>query len=124
MQRRSFLAALAGGPALDSLPALAQSPKNGRLKISSVEIWRLEGRREAITGGPPRQQVNPIHIYEDQRPRPGRLYHIVRWLAQEAASPSVGPQQGLDPLARAQILREMASETVAPLVHRLPHRES
>ncbi len=71
MQRRSFLAALAGGPALDSLPALAQFPKNGRLKISSVEIWRLEGRREAITGGPPRQQVNPIHIYEDQRPRPG-----------------------------------------------------
>ena len=31
--------------------------------------------------------------------------------------------EGLDPLARAEILREIAAETVAPLIHRHPGHE-
>ncbi|MFX0146077.1 MAG: mandelate racemase, partial [Candidatus Hodarchaeota archaeon] len=73
MHRRDFFAALsAAGVGAPSLPAFAQEPKSGKLKISSVEIWRLEGHREAMVGGPPRQQVNPIHIYEEHRPKPPR----------------------------------------------------
>ena len=33
----------------------------------------------------------------------GRLHRVVRWLAQEVASPSVGPEQGLDPLAEGRV---------------------
>lgn len=73
MRRRHFLAGMASAPSLTSLPSFARmSGERGKLKITAVEIWRLEGRREAVTGGPPRQQVNPIHIYDEYRPRPHR----------------------------------------------------
>lgn len=42
------------------------------LKISAVEFVRLEGRREAVTGINRQHQVQPLHIYEDHRPK---VYH-------------------------------------------------
>jgi L-alanine-DL-glutamate epimerase-like enolase superfamily enzyme len=54
------------------LPVLSQSRKNGRLKISAVEIWRLEGRRETLTGVNRQYQAQPLHIYEEHRPKPYR----------------------------------------------------
>jgi L-alanine-DL-glutamate epimerase-like enolase superfamily enzyme len=72
MLRRSFLAAAAS-------PALAQvssdTPRNaprGKLKIAAVEMWRLEGRREATTGVNRQYQANPIHVYDELRPPPYR----------------------------------------------------
>jgi len=42
------------------------------LKITAVEFVRLEGRREAVTGINRQHQVQPLHIYEDHRPK---VYH-------------------------------------------------
>jgi len=52
--------------------ALAQDSGSGKLKISAVEFWRMEGRRETIAGVNGQHQVNPIHIYDELRPKP---YH-------------------------------------------------
>ena len=73
MNRRHFFGTLAAaGSSLPSLPVLGWAQTNGKLKIASVEFWRVEGHRETTVGGPPRLQANPIHIYEDQRPKPYR----------------------------------------------------
>ena len=42
------------------------------LKIAAVEFARLEGRREAVTGDTGQHQVQPLHVYDDYRPKP---YH-------------------------------------------------
>ncbi len=73
MRRRHFLAALCSAPPLwKSLPAFSQGRPNGRLKITDVEIWRFEGRREIVAGVHRQHQVNPLHIYPEHRPAP---YH-------------------------------------------------
>jgi L-alanine-DL-glutamate epimerase-like enolase superfamily enzyme len=46
--------------------ALAQQPK---LAIRAIELWRLEGKREAETGVNQQHQVNPLHVYESDRPK-------------------------------------------------------
>jgi len=71
MRRRSFFASVAAAAWLP-LPVLSQSRKNGRLKISAVEIWRLEGRRETWSGVNRQYQAQPLHIYEEHRPKPYR----------------------------------------------------
>lgn len=55
-------------------PALqaAQSRPNGKLKIASVDMLKLEGRREAVEGVNRQHQVNPLHIYDEFRPKPYR----------------------------------------------------
>ncbi len=68
MRRRNFLTALAA-PALP-LPAFQSSIEPGRLKITAVEIWRLDGHRQAETGVNRQYQVNPLHVYEELRPKP------------------------------------------------------
>jgi L-alanine-DL-glutamate epimerase-like enolase superfamily enzyme len=70
MRRRHFLATLpaAGIPA----PVSSQPARNGKLKITAVEIWRVEGKREAVTGLHRQHQVQPLHIYEEHRPKPYR----------------------------------------------------
>jgi L-alanine-DL-glutamate epimerase-like enolase superfamily enzyme len=67
MLRRTFLAS----PAF-SAPAFAVQARGlpGRLKISSVEILRVEGRRPAVSGVNAQYQANPIHIYDEHRPKP------------------------------------------------------
>jgi L-rhamnonate dehydratase len=71
MRRRSFFASVAAGASLH-LPVLSQSRKNGRLKISAVEIWRLEGHRETLSGVNRQYQAQALHIYEEYRPKPYR----------------------------------------------------
>jgi L-alanine-DL-glutamate epimerase-like enolase superfamily enzyme len=51
---------------------LQASQPAGKLTISAIELWRLEGRREAVTGVNRQHQVNPLHVYEEHRPRPYR----------------------------------------------------
>jgi L-rhamnonate dehydratase len=69
MFRRTFLSL----PAF-SAPAFALQSRGlpGRLKISAVEIWRLEGHRTATAGVNAQYQANPIHVYEEHRPKPYR----------------------------------------------------
>ncbi len=70
MLRRHFLgsAAFAGAPGLASY----QGTPKGKLKISAVEIWRLEGRRELLGSVNRQHQVQPLHVYEEHRPKPYR----------------------------------------------------
>ncbi len=65
---------MAAGGAVGSLAsAAAQAPRGGKLKITAVELWRLEGRRQAAAIGANRQhQVQPLHVYDEYRPKP---YH-------------------------------------------------
>jgi len=59
--RRSFLAAL---------PALAAFGQTDPLPIAAVEIWRLDGHRDATTGLNQQFQINQLHIYDELRPKP------------------------------------------------------
>ncbi len=68
MLRRSFLSS-AGAAALARVPAFTQEAR-GKLKIAAIEIWRVEGHYEASTGTTGQYQVNPLHVYEQQRPKP------------------------------------------------------
>lgn len=65
MRRRNFLPLLA-------VPALEAQQRSSRLKISAVEIVRLEGKAPYTSGVNGQYQVNPTHIYEELRPKPYR----------------------------------------------------
>ena len=69
MHRRRFLAGLAASAAAPALPAF-QAP--GKLRIAALEITRVEGRRTATSGVNQQHQVNPLHVYDDHRPKPYR----------------------------------------------------
>jgi L-rhamnonate dehydratase len=57
LTRRGFLA---------SSIAAAALPK---LTITAVELWRFEGERDALAGANRQHQVQPLHIYEEHRPK-------------------------------------------------------
>jgi L-alanine-DL-glutamate epimerase-like enolase superfamily enzyme len=70
MRRRTLFTLAGAAPlALPRLEAL-QSRPSGRLKIAAVEFWRLEGRRETVTGTTGQHQVQPLHVYDEYRPKP------------------------------------------------------
>ncbi len=48
------------------------APSGKPLKITAVEIWKVEGHRKTMAGVNGQYQVQPLHIYEEYRPRP---YH-------------------------------------------------
>src|SRR5258708_1249353 len=52
-----------------AIPALAESKP---LKITAVEIWQFRGHRETVRGADQQYQVNPLHIYDELRPKPYR----------------------------------------------------
>ena len=68
MERRSFLGALAAPAALHAAGQTA-APGNST-KIAAVEIWRVEGHRKALAGVNSQYQVQPLHVYEEYRPKP------------------------------------------------------
>ncbi len=74
MRRRSFLGAVAAPAMLNAAPqAVAQSLPAGKvLKIKAVEIWKVEGRRRALAGVNNQFQVQPLHVYDEFRPKPYR----------------------------------------------------
>lgn len=72
MRRRSFFG-LAGAALPLSLEAWQDRGRpNGSMKIAGLEFMRLEGHREAETGVNHQYQVNPLHIYDELRPK---AYH-------------------------------------------------
>ena len=74
MRRRNFLTNLtAVGAAVGVPPGFAQrqqASSSAKTKITAVEIWRLEGKREELRGVNRQHQVQPLHIYEEYRPKP------------------------------------------------------
>ncbi len=67
MRRRSLLAALAASPALKALETF-QERAASKLRITAVEVFRVEGERRAVVGLNRQYQVNPLHVYDEHRP--------------------------------------------------------
>ncbi len=58
--RRHFLAALPAAPLAQAKP----------LKITAIELWQVRGHRPATRGIDQQYQANPLHIYDELRPKP------------------------------------------------------
>jgi L-rhamnonate dehydratase len=71
LTRRSFLLSTAAGGVTS--PALLawqnERARPGRMKITAVEFLRVEGERTADVGVNNQTQVNPLHIYDEYRPK-------------------------------------------------------
>ncbi len=99
MRRRTFFTLGGAAPlALPSLEALESRP-SGRLKITAVELWRFEGHRETVTGVTGQHQVQPLHVYDDYRPK---LFHegaaTPRTVGANATYLKIKTDQGLEGL--------------------------
>jgi len=75
MKRRDFLQAIGSASAFAFLPAVtrdafAAAASLDDLVISDVEILKLSGTHELIKGLNRQYQVNPLHLYEERRPKP------------------------------------------------------
>jgi L-rhamnonate dehydratase len=74
MKRRDFMQSLGGASALAFLPmltreAFAAAATLDDLVISDVEILKLSGTHELVPGLNRQYQVNPLHLYEERRPK-------------------------------------------------------
>jgi len=74
VRRRDFFAtAFAAALPAQQVPALAKPPAaNGKLKITDVEIWRVEGRRPPPEVDHRQSFSRPAHIYDELHPRSRR----------------------------------------------------
>jgi L-alanine-DL-glutamate epimerase-like enolase superfamily enzyme len=75
MKRREFLQYVNAGAAFAFLPsftreAFAAAATLDDLIISEVEILKLSGTHELVPGLNRQYQVNPLHVYEERRPKP------------------------------------------------------
>ena len=75
MKRRDFLQHSAAATAFAFLPAFtrdafAAAATLDDLVISEVEILKLSGTHELVKGLNRQYQVNPLHLYEERRPKP------------------------------------------------------
>src|SRR6185503_15677056 len=75
MRRRDFLQHLGAGSALAFLPsftrdAFAANAADESLLISEVEVLKLSGTHELVRGLNRQFQVQPLHVYEERRPKP------------------------------------------------------
>src|SRR4051812_43579299 len=69
LHRRSLLRGLTlplAAPLLSAFDAPA------KLKIGAVELLKLEGHRQAVTGVNQQPQVKPNDVYDELRPKPYR----------------------------------------------------
>jgi L-alanine-DL-glutamate epimerase-like enolase superfamily enzyme len=66
LTRREWLAMAGTAPALR---AWQEKARPGRAKITALELIRVEGEREGTTGIDRQHQVNPLHIYDEHRPK-------------------------------------------------------
>ena len=74
MKRRDFLQTLGAGSALAFLPAFtrdafAAAASLEDLVISEVEVLKLSGTHELVPGLNRQYQVQPLHVYEERRPK-------------------------------------------------------
>jgi len=75
MKRRDFLHAIGSASAFAFLPAFtrdafAAAATLDDLVISDVEILKLSGTHELVPGLNRQYQVNPLHLYNERRPKP------------------------------------------------------
>jgi L-rhamnonate dehydratase len=75
MRRREFLSHLGSGSLLAILPAFtreafAANAGDDSLIISEIDVLKLSGSHELVPGLNRQYQVNPLHLYEERRPKP------------------------------------------------------
>jgi L-alanine-DL-glutamate epimerase-like enolase superfamily enzyme len=75
MKRRDFLQMAGAGTALAFLPAFAREAfaagaGSDDLLISEVDVLKLYGTHELVPGLNRQYQVQPLHVYEERRPKP------------------------------------------------------
>src|SRR5262245_62961848 len=75
MKRRDFLSTFGATSAFALLPAVTieafgEAFTLDALTISEVEILKLSGTHELVPGLNRQYQVNPLHLYEERRPKP------------------------------------------------------
>ena len=75
MKRRDFLQHLGAATAFAFLPAFtreafAAAASVDDLIISEVDVLKLSGTHELVRGLNRQYQVNPLHLYEERRPKP------------------------------------------------------
>src|SRR5690349_7795642 len=64
------LGAAAVGALLHPKSAKAEVAASKPLAIRAVEVWRVDGHREEARGMNHQFQANPLHIYDELRPKP------------------------------------------------------
>ncbi|MGA2146611.1 MAG: enolase C-terminal domain-like protein [Bryobacteraceae bacterium] len=117
MQRRQFLGGLGASVAAPVLSAFqAPAGSAGNLRIAAVEVWKVEGTRQAETGVNRQHQVNPLYVYDELRPKP---YHDsappgTRTVATSALYLKIETGQGLEGLY-GPIDREVAMVVIEDL---------
>lgn len=72
MRRRDLFGCAAAALPLPLAAYQDKARGNGALRISSVDFLKVEGHRQAETGVNHQFQVNPLHIYDELRPKPYR----------------------------------------------------
>jgi L-alanine-DL-glutamate epimerase-like enolase superfamily enzyme len=69
MNRRTYFKTLLAACAAPQLPALEPLPAtNGKMKITAVEVWRLEGHRPPPDAARRQPTARPLDVYENLRP--------------------------------------------------------
>ena len=68
-RREWILGGIAAAGTAPALMAWQDRARPGKLKITGVEMIRLDGERSAQTGINGQHQVNPLHIYDELRPK-------------------------------------------------------
>ena len=69
LTRRSIFRMAAAATTVPALRAWQEKARPGKLKITGVEFVRVEGERESQTGVDRQHQVQPLHVYEEFRPK-------------------------------------------------------
>lgn len=70
LTRREWLAAAAAASGVaPALRAWQERARPGAMKITALEFLRVQGERETETGVDRQHQVQPLHIYEQHRPK-------------------------------------------------------
>jgi L-rhamnonate dehydratase len=73
MNRRTYFKTLLAACAAPQLPALAPLPAtNGKIRITAVEIWRLDGHRPPSNVVHRQSIARPLDVYDDLRPNRAR----------------------------------------------------
>ena len=70
MERRHFLASIGAATAPASALAQGAAEAGSQLRISAVEVWRVEGELEYQTMQPGQGNLQPSHVYDELRPKP------------------------------------------------------
>jgi hypothetical protein len=69
MTRRNFFPLLGAAGVPAPLRAWQGMARPGKLKITAVEMLRVEGERDSVAGVDRQHQVQPLHVYDQFRPK-------------------------------------------------------